>query len=110
MPAKAILKYTRTSPRKARKIADLIRGKSLEDALNATKFTDRTIAKRVNKLLKSAAANADQQGTMDIDNLYVKTVTVDSGPTWKRIMPRAQGRATPIRKRTSTIKIELDEK
>jgi large subunit ribosomal protein L22 len=110
MPVHAKLRYFRISPRKARKVVDLIRGKSLDQALQITRFTQRSIAGPVHKLLKSAMANADQQGSMDLDNLYVKTATVESGPTMKRITPRAQGRATPIRKRTSTIKIVLDER
>lgn len=110
MPVHAKLRYVRISPRKARKVVDLIRGKSLDQALQITRFTQRSIGGPVHKLLKSAMANADQQGSMDLDNLYVKTATVESGPTMKRITPRAQGRATPIRKRTSTIKIELDER
>jgi len=110
MAVEAKLRYARISPRKARKVVDLIRGKSLDQALQITLFTQRAIAAPLHKLLKSAMANADQQGSMDLDNLYVKTATVDPGPTLKRIIPRAQGRATPIRKRTSTIKIVLDER
>lgn len=110
MPVTAKLRYTRISPRKARKLINLIRGKKLDEALQITKFAKHGAAQRVHKLLKSAAANADQQGTMDLDNLFVKSATVDPGPTLKRIMPRAQGRATLIRRRTSTITVVLDEK
>ena len=110
MPVTATLKYKRVSPRKARKVVDLIRGKDLEEALNITKFTNRGIAPDVHKLLKSAMANADQDGTMDLDNLYVKAVTVGPGPTLKRLLTRAQGRATVLRKRTRTITVVLDER
>ena len=89
--------------------ADLIRGKKSEEALNLLSFTPKAAAKIVLKLLKSAVANATQK-KIDVDRLYVKTVTVDQGPTMKRFMPRAQGRATSIRKRTSHITIVLDER
>ena len=90
-------------------VADLIRGKKSEEALNLLTFTPKAAAKIVVKLLKSAIANATQK-KIDVDRLYVKTVTVDQGPTMKRFMPRAQGRATSIRKRTSHITIVLDER
>jgi len=89
--------------------ADLIRGKKSEEALNLLTFTPKAAAKIILKLLKSAVANATQK-KIDVDRLYVKTVTVDQGPTMKRFMPRAQGRATSIRKRTSHITIVLDER
>jgi large subunit ribosomal protein L22 len=89
--------------------ADLIRGKKSEEALNLLSFTPKAAAKIILKLLKSAVANATQK-KIDVDRLYVKTVTVDQGPTMKRFMPRAQGRATSIRKRTSHITIVLDER
>ncbi len=110
MAVKASLKYLRVSPRKARLVANLIRGKDLDEALQLMRFTRRKAARPVFKLLKSAEANADQTGSVDIDNLYVKTITVDPGPTMKRMMPRAMGRATLIRKRTSHITVVLDER
>jgi large subunit ribosomal protein L22 len=73
-------------------------------------FTKKSAAKTISKLLKSAVANAGQNKTIDVDRLYVKKITVDQGPTMKRFMPRALGRATTIRKRTSHILIVLDEK
>jgi large subunit ribosomal protein L22 len=73
-------------------------------------FTKKSAAKIISKLLKSAIANAGQNKTVDVDHLYVKKITVDQGPTMKRFMPRALGRATTIRKRTSHILIVLDEK
>ncbi len=109
MEAKAKLKFTRIAPRKAMLAADLIRGKKSEEALNLLSFTPKAAAKIILKLLKSAVANATQK-KIDVDRLYVKTVSVDQGPTMKRFMPRAQGRATSIRKRTSHITIVLDER
>jgi len=109
MEAKAKLRFTRIAPRKAMLAADLIRGKKSEEALNLLSFTPKAAAKIILKLLKSAVANATQK-KIDVDRLYVKTVTVDQGPTMKRFMPRAQGRATSIRKRTSHITIVLDER
>ena len=91
-------------------MADLIRGKGSEEALNTLTFTKKGAAKILAKLLKSAIANATQKKSIDLDRLYVKKITVDQGPTMKRFMPRALGRATTIRKRTSHINLVLDEK
>ncbi len=110
MEVKAKLRFVRVSPRKARLVADLIRGKGSEEAINILAFTRKASAKIIGKLLKSAVANATQKKTIDVDRLFVKRVTVDQGPTMKRFMPRALGRATTIRKRTSHISIVLDEK
>ncbi len=110
MEVRAKLKYVRVGPRKARLVADLIRGKGSEEALNILSFTKKMPARVIMKLLKSAIANATQKKTVDVDRLYVKKITVDQGVTWKRFIPRAMGRATPIRKRTSHITIVLDEK
>jgi large subunit ribosomal protein L22 len=98
------------SPRKARLVADLIRGKKSDEALNILIFTRKAAARILIKLLKSAIANATQKKTIDVDRLYVKKITVDQGPTMKRFTPRALGRATTIRKRTSHIHMILDEK
>ena len=108
MEVRAKLRFARMGPRKARLVADLIRGKKSEEALNILTFTKKAAAKTVIKLLKSALANANQK-KVDVDHLYVKKITVDQGPTMKRFMPRALGRATTIRKRTSHINIVLDE-
>lgn len=108
MEVKARLRFVRVAPRKARLVADLIRGKRSEEALNLLTFTKKAAAKIVTKVLKSAVANAMQK-KMDADRLYVKQITVDQGPTMKRFQPRALGRATTIRKRTSHINIVLDE-
>ena len=91
-------------------VADLVRGKRSEEALNILSFTKKASAKILIKLLKSAIANATQKKTIDIDRLYVKQIMVDQGPTMKRFQPRALGRATTIRKRTSHINITLDER
>jgi large subunit ribosomal protein L22 len=110
MEVQARLRFARIAPRKARLVADLIRGKGSEQALNILTFTKKAAAKIIIKLLKSAIANATQKKTIDIDRLYVKQIAVDQGPTMKRYQPRALGRATMIRKRTSHIQIVLDEK
>jgi len=110
MEVKARLRFVRIAPRKARLVADLIRGKRSEEALNILTFTKKAAAKIIIKLLKSAIANATQKKTIDIDRLYVKQITVDQGPTMKRYQPRALGRATIIRKRTSHVNIVLDER
>jgi large subunit ribosomal protein L22 len=109
MEVRAKLRFVRVSPRKARLVADLIRGKGSEEATNILTFTKKSAAKILIKLLKSAIANATQKKTIDIDRLYVKKITVDQGPTLKRFQPRAMGRATTIRKRSSHITIILDE-
>lgn len=109
MEAKAVLRYIRISPRKARYVADLVRGKPVEEALNTLAFTTRRAGTILSKLLKSAIANAGQDESIDVDTLYVKKICVDEGPTMKRFRPRAMGRATRVRKRTSHITIVLDE-
>jgi large subunit ribosomal protein L22 len=109
MEVRAKLRFVRVSPRKARLVADLIRGKGSEEAMNILTFTKKAAAKILIKLLKSAVANATQKKTIDIDRLYVKKIAVDQGPTMKRFQPRAMGRATMIRKRSSHITIILDE-
>jgi large subunit ribosomal protein L22 len=110
MEVKARLRFVRVGPRKARLVADMIRGKGSEEALNVLTFTKKAVAKILIKLLKSAIANATQKKNIDVDRLYIKKITVDQGPTMKRFQPRALGRATTIRKRTSHINIVLDEK
>ena len=109
MEVRAKLRFVRVSPRKARLVADLIRGKGSEEAMNILTFTKKAASKILIKLLKSALANATQKKTIDIDRLYVKKIAVDQGPTMKRFQPRALGRATTIRKRSSHITIVLDE-
>ncbi|MBW2450901.1 MAG: 50S ribosomal protein L22 [Deltaproteobacteria bacterium] len=110
MEASAKLKYARLSPQKTRLVVDMVRGKGVQEALNILKFSPQKPADIVAKLVRSAVANAEQKGVGDLDRLYVKSITVDQGPVLKRFMPRAQGRATRIRKPTSHIFVILDEK
>ncbi len=109
MEVSARLRFGRMAPRKARLVADLIRGKATEEALHILTFTQKAAAKVLLKLLRSAIANATHKKSIDLDRLYVKKITVDQGPTMKRHQPRAMGRATMIRKRTSHVTIVLDE-
>ena len=110
MQAKAIAKYIRISPRKARQVIDLIRGKGIAEAFAILKFTQHKATESVDKVLKSAVANAEHNYEMNADKLYVKEAYVDAGPTLKRIMPRAMGRADLIKKRTSHITVIVSEK
>lgn len=109
MEAKAIARYMRVSAQKARLVANNVKGMPVEQALNQLKFTPKKAAKIISDVLTSAVANASQQGS-DVDNLIVKNVLVDPGPTWKRIMPRCMGRAFRILKRTSHVTVIVDEK
>ncbi len=110
MGPRATLRYLRISPRKVRLVVDLIRGRGVEDAVNLLTFSGKAASRPVLKLLRSAVANADVKGDLDLDKLFVKTAFVDGGPTWRRWQPRAMGRATRIRKRTSHVTLELAEK
>ena len=110
MRPRAIARYVRISARKVKAVIDLIRGKSVSDALAILAFTPKAAAPVVEKLLKSAIANAENNLDMDASDLYVAEVFADQGPTLKRYRPRAQGRAYRIRKRTSHITIILDQK
>jgi len=108
---KAKVKNVRISPRKVRMVVDSVRGKSVSQAVHILTFTRRKAAIPVQKLLKSAIANASENdGITDVDDLLIDRITVDEGPTLKRFMPRARGRATPINKRTSHIQIVLRER
>ncbi len=110
MEAKAIAKYVRISPQKARLVVDLVRGKKVEEAQNILLFTRKVAAGIVGKVLKSALANATQNPNIDEKVLFVKEIFVDQGPSLKRWRARAQGRAAGIKKRTSHITVILDEK
>jgi large subunit ribosomal protein L22 len=110
METSAKLKSVRLSPQKTRLVVDMVRGKAVQEALNILKFSPQRPADVVAKLVRSAVANAEQKGIDDVDRLFVKAVFVDQGPVLKRFMPRAQGRATKIRKPTSHITVVLDEK
>ncbi len=109
MEAKAIAKYIRVSPQKARLVADNILGKPVEEAINILRFTPKKGAKLIGKVLRSAVANAEQISGVDIDNLTVKQVVINPGPSWKRIMTRSMGRAFRIVKRTSHITVVVAE-
>jgi large subunit ribosomal protein L22 len=105
----ALLKYARVTPRKARRVADLIRGKRAGEAMVALRFMPYRAAKDVEKLLKSAMANAQQKKTVDPEGLRISRIFVDNGPTMKRMRPRAMGRANVIKKRMSHITVHLSE-
>lgn len=107
---RAHAKYVRSSARKARLVCDHIRGRSVEEARAILAFTPRAVAKDWSKLLESAVANAEHNHELDGDDLVIKAAHADEGPTLKRFRPRAMGRATPIRKRTSHLTILLTPK
>ncbi|MBI2346147.1 MAG: 50S ribosomal protein L22 [Deltaproteobacteria bacterium] len=107
---KAKFSYVRMTPRKIEGIADLVRGKSVEEALALLTFTARRGAGELTKIIRSAVANADQRGGIDVDRLYVRTILVNSGPHLKRWRARSRGMAHPILKRTSHIEVILGEK
>jgi len=109
MEARAQATYVRISPRKVKIVLDLIRNKPLDEALAIARFTTKSAAEPIEKLLKSAAANAENNHSMDRNNLYVAECFVCPGPILKRIRPRAQGRAYRIEKRTSHITVVLKE-
>jgi len=110
MKSRAVAKYIRVSPRKVRLIMDQIRGKSVEEALNLVSFAPQKGARVLLKLINSAVANAEQGSDVDVDKLYIYSIFADEGPTLKRFRPRAMGRATRIRKRTSHLTVILDER
>lgn len=110
METRAVLKYSRISSRKVHLVADLIRSQSVEHALGVLKFTTKRGARILEKVLRSAIANASQNPEISsVDNLYVSKVYVGAGPTLKRFRPCSMGRAHRIRKRTSHITVVLDE-
>jgi large subunit ribosomal protein L22 len=106
----AKLKHVRMTPRKMMAVANYVRGKNVQAAIDYLTFCRRRAARPLLKLVKSAVANASVKGGVDVDNLYVKELLVDKGPTMRRWMPRARGMATPILKRTSHVKLTLAEK
>lgn len=108
--AKARVKNLKTSPQKARLVVDTIRGKQVEEALNILEFQPKAVSKDIQKLIKSAAANAENNFELDVDKLVVSKAFVDQGVVLKRMRPRAQGRGFPIKKRTSHITVVLTEK
>jgi large subunit ribosomal protein L22 len=104
---RAVAKYVRIAPRKARLVADAIRGKSYPEAASILRFTNKRAAKVIGDVVNSAAANAEHNMDADPEELFVREIRVDEGPTIKRYRARALGRATMIRKRTSHITVEL---
>ena len=109
MQAKAVAKTVRIAPRKARMVLDLIRGKEVGEAIAILKLTNKRTSPVVEKLIKSAVANAEHTYALNIDSLYVSEAYTNEGPTLKLFRPRAQGRATKINKRTSHITIVVSE-
>jgi large subunit ribosomal protein L22 len=115
MEVRAVLRNHRISPRKARLVADLVRGKGVEDALAALDLSDKRVAHPIAKLVRSAVANAEQRNQrskagIDVDNLFVRSIQVDPGPSLWRIRPRAHGRANWIQRRSSHITVVLAER
>jgi len=109
MEIKAVAKYIRISPQKARLVADVVRGQDVETAITTLRFMPKKAARILRKVLESAVANAEQAETIDVDTLYVKEIQINGGPMLKRFRPRAMGRATKILKRTSHITVVVDE-
>ncbi len=109
MSATARVKHIRMTPRKMRIVANEVRGMKVGKAVDYLTFCRKRAARPILKLIKSALANADQKGDMDVDNLVVAKLTIDQGPTFKRWMPRARGMATPVLKRTSHVSVTLEE-
>jgi large subunit ribosomal protein L22 len=113
--ARAFQRGTRQSPYKMRLVIDQIRGKDVNEALALLTFSKKHAAKQISKTLKSAVANAEQaaratNSALDVDSLYIKHAIINEGPKLKRFMPAAQGRATPIQKRTSHVEIVVSER
>ncbi|KRL13267.1 50S ribosomal protein L22 [Schleiferilactobacillus perolens] len=108
--ATAIARTVRIAPRKARLVIDLIRGRSVAEALAILQFTPRAGSPIITKVLKSAVANAEHNYDLEAQNLYVSDAFVNEGPTLKRFRPRAKGSASPINKRTSHITVTVSEK
>ncbi|MFS8631624.1 MAG: 50S ribosomal protein L22 [Bacillales bacterium] len=110
MQAKAVARTVRIAPRKARLVIDLIRGKEVGEAFAILRHTPKAASPIIEKVLKSAVANAEHNYDMDVNNLVITKAYVDEGPTLKRFRPRAMGRASAINKRTSHITIVVSEK
>ena len=109
MQSKAILKYARISPRKVRRVTNIIKGKRAGEAMLNLGFLPHRGGKLVSKVLKSAMANAEQKKVADPESMKIAGAFIDQGPTMKRMMPRAMGRADVIKKRTSHITVMLEE-
>jgi large subunit ribosomal protein L22 len=109
MQTVAVLKFVRLSPMKGRLVADLVRGKKVDEAINILKFSNQRAAGIIKKVLDSAIANAENNNGADVDELRVSEILVDEGPTMKRIRPRAKGRADRILKRTSHVTVRVSD-
>lgn len=110
MGSVAKFKHVRISPQKVRPVVNLVRGKNIQQAIDLLNYCPRSAAPEVLKAIKSAAANANVKGGIDVDNLYVAKIFVGHGPTLKRWRARARGMAGKINKRTSHITVELEER
>jgi large subunit ribosomal protein L22 len=108
--AKAVAKYIRIAPRKIRIVMDLIRGKNIGEAFAILKYTPKVGAEVIEKVLKSAVANAEHNNDLNVDKLYVAAAYVDQGPTLKRIHPRSRGQAFKILKRSSHVTVVVKER
>jgi large subunit ribosomal protein L22 len=109
MEARAVVKYVRISPQKIRKIAGAIKGEPVEKGLNILKFMPQKSAGLLEKVLRSAVANAEESKNLDVDTLVIRNVLIDQGPTLKRFRARARGRGSRILKRTSYITVVVAE-
>ncbi len=105
MEARAVVRHVRMSPRKMRVIANLVRGKGVDDAISLLKVMPKKGANVIRKLVISAVANAEQQGDVDVDKLVIRDCSIDNGPILKRWMPRSMGRANRIQHRTSHVTV-----
>ena len=110
MESRAIARHVRIAPRKVRLVADLVRGKRIEDALNVLDLTPKKAARILAKALRSAVANAENTQRVDVDKLYLKRALIDEGPSASRFRSRAQGRAYRIARRNTHITLILDER
>ena len=110
MEARAVGKYVRVSAQKTRLVADMVRGKKVDEALILLRFTPKKSGRLITKVLRSAMANAENAKASDLEKLYIKTIKIDQGPRLKRFRPRAMGRATRIIKPSSHITVVLQEK
>ncbi len=112
MQSQARLRHLRIAPRKTRLVADLIRGKGIGNALAILRFTPKAACRPLEKLLRSAVANAEDvsKGRVDVDRLFVHTIHVDQGPTMRRFMTRAMGRGTRVNKKTSHVTVILADR
>ena len=110
MEVRAVLKYTRVGAQRARLMADLIRGKNVNEAVGLLSFSKKKSAWLIKALIQSAVANAENKKVIDVDNLYVKKIYVDQGPHLRRYRPAARGHSAPRKKKQSHIHVVLDEK